>query len=122
MFAFAAAALISTAPAPYATEGEEIFVCSRTMRFEDQYCAAVTEGRRWGHAEAAAAHEAEARYSLPHRSAASYIAAANNWIAAGEPEKAVVAFDRALAAGLKGEDRVQVLSARARVVRASRFH
>ncbi len=109
-----AAALLSIAPTQTAAADAEIFVCGRTMRFEDQYCDAVMEGRRWGHAEAAQAHERQAPYALPGGAAAAYLAAANNWIAAGQPGKAVVAFDRALAAGLTGDERRNVLAARAR--------
>ena len=72
-----AAALLSSAAPPRVT-GAEIFVCSRTMRFEDQYCAARTEGRRWGHREAAEAHEAEARYALPQRAAEAWLVARLN--------------------------------------------
>ena len=103
-----AVALLLAAPA-----NAEIFVCGRTTRFEDAYCDAAMTGRRWGHAEAAAAHENEARYALPHRAATAYLAAANNWIAAGQPAKAVIAFERALASGLKGDDRSNALLARA---------
>ena len=113
-----AAWLLGTVPEPHATAGEEICVCSRTLSFEDQYCAAVTERRRWGHAEAAAAYEAQAQYALPGKAAAAYVAAANNWIIAGQPVKAVAAFDRSLAAGFMGENKRQVIIARNRAARA----
>lgn len=109
------AALLLSAAAP--ADRQEVLVCSRTTRFEDQYCAALTEGRHWGHSEAAQAHELHARYALPHRAGAAWLAAANNWIAAGEPAKAVIAFDRALAAGLKSEQRAEVRAARERAAR-----
>ena len=95
----------------------DVVVCSRTMSFEDQYCDAVfIKSRSWSHADAAAAHEAAARYAFPSKAAASYLAAANNWIAAGQASKAVIAFDRALAAGLNGEERRNAFTARLRLV------
>ena len=112
---FTAFALLSAGyPDPVAAPHEAV-VCSRTMRFEDQYCDAVLiKKRTWTHADAAVAHETQARYALPGRAGFSFLAAANNWIAAGQPKKAVIAFDRALAAGLSGAERSDALAARKR--------
>ena len=114
----AAGTLLAIAPP---TPAGEILVCGRSMRFEDQYCAALMEGRPWSHAEAAQAHESYARYALPHRAGAAWLAAANNWIAAGEPARAVTAFDRALAAGLTSNQRAEVRLARRRAAREAQL-
>src|SRR5574339_651408 len=98
MIVTVAAFLASLAGPGHAPRNADVVVCGRTTSFEDQYCDAVLIRRvAWTHAEAAAAHERAARYALPHRAAFSYLAAANNWVAAGDRAKAVVAFDRALA-------------------------
>jgi hypothetical protein len=119
MFAPLAVTLLSIQSTSPPVHASEVVVCGRTMRFEDQYCAAVTEGRRWGHRQAAEAHERAGQYALPARAPVAYLAAANNWIAAGEPAKAVVAFDRALAAGLTREARRDALRARAKAALAA---
>lgn len=111
-------AAVALAAPGYSSDGRDLRVCSRTMSFEDQYCDAVLIRRaRWTHADAAAAHERAARYALPKSAAISFVAAANNWIAAGDLAKAVVAFDRALAADLNETDRKHVLAARHRTAR-----
>ena len=111
MIVTVAAFLASLAGPGHAPRNADVVVCGRTTSFEDQYCDAVLIRRvAWTHAEAAAAHERVARYALPHRAAFSYLAAANNWVA-----KAVVAFDRALAAGLNEPDRRNVVAARNRI-------
>lgn len=118
MLVFGTIALLLSAGLSDPAGHQEVRVCSRTMRFEDQYCAARTEGRRWGHQEAAQAHELYARYALPERAGAAWLLAANNWIVTGEPARAVIAFDRAMAAGLPKDQRAAVRAARGRAAQA----
>ena len=108
---------LALAPDPPATSGDEIVVCSRSTSYEDQLCAALQAGKSWNYADAAAAYERAAQYSIPTspKAALAYAAAGNMWIAAGEPGKAALALDRALAhPGLQADQRGQALLDRAR--------
>lgn len=116
-----AAAIAAAQPSPPATTGEEIVVCGRTMNYEDQVCAAIQAGKSWNYKEAAEAYERAAEHAVPGSAnrARAYAAAGNMWIAAGEPGKAALALDRALAGnGLQAEQRGQALLDRARAAEA----
>jgi tetratricopeptide (TPR) repeat protein len=116
-----AAALAAAQPAPPATSGSEVVVCGRTMSYDDQICAAIQAGKSWSYKDAAEAYERAAQYSVPTspNRARAYAAAGNMWIAAGEPGKAALALDRALAGiGLQAEQRGQAILDRARAAEA----
>ena len=95
-------------------------VCGRTMRFEDQYCTALFSGRTWTHEDAAKAHERFASFALPSKAADAYLAAANNWMMAGQPARALVDFEHALASGLPKNMQAGVRSARDHAAKLSR--
>jgi hypothetical protein len=120
MIAYALAALMLVPGGPFPYRDNPTSVCGRTMRFEDQYCAAKMSGQAWTHAEAAMAHERFAPFVAPKNVAAIYLAAANNWMMAGEPEKALVDFNRALASGLPPYEQESVRLARDHAARVMR--
>lgn len=97
---------------PTTYPGQETVVCGRSTRYEDQLCHALSKGREWRYEDAAAAYEEAARYSMPDspRAAEAYAAAGKMWMAAGRPEHAVSAIDRALSnKGLQPERRAEAL-------------
>ena len=99
----------------------DVTVCGRTMRYEDQVCAALQAGKTLSFKDSAEAYERAAVHSVPNgpNQARAYAAAGNMWIAAGEPGKAALALDRALAGtGLQAEQRGEALLDRARAAEA----
>ena len=113
IFLFAAAAL-SAAQAPAAP-------CPTVLTHDAQACRAIEASKAGRFAEAAAAFEQAAELSQsgdPARDRA-LAAAGNMWIAAGQPGKAAVVLDRALAGGgLRAEQHGLALLDRARAAEA----
>lgn len=113
MFLFAAAAL-ATSQAPTAA-------CPTVLTHEAQACRAIEASKAGRFADAAAAFEQAADLAPsgdPARDR-SLAAAGNMWIAAGQPGKAAVALDKALAGGgLKAEQHGLALLDRARAAEA----
>jgi tetratricopeptide (TPR) repeat protein len=111
---FLLAAAIAAAQAPAAT-------CPTILTQEAQACRAIEASKAGQFAEAAAAFEAAADLTSatdPARDRA-LAAAGNMWIAAGQPGKAAVALDRALAGtGLQAEQHGLALLDRARAAEA----
>ena len=112
--------MILAVAATLAAAQADVTVCGRTMSYEDQVCAALQAGKTLSHKESAEAFERAAQYALPGpKQARAYAAAGNMWIAAGEPGKAALALDRALAGtGLQAEQRGEALLDRARAAEA----
>lgn len=112
IFLFAAAALAAQAPTA---------VCPTVLTHEAQACRAIEASKAGNFAEAAAAFEQAADLAPatdPARDR-SLAAAGNMWIAAGQPGKAAVALDRALAGGgLKADQQGLALLDRARAAEA----
>jgi tetratricopeptide (TPR) repeat protein len=108
-----ALALAAAQPAPSA--------CPTVLTHEAQSCRAVEANKAGRFAEAAAAFESAAELAPagdPARDRAM-AAAGNMWIAAGQPGKAAVALDKALAGtGLRAEQHGLALLDRARVAEA----
>lgn len=105
------AALSSAAPAP----------CPDTSTAEAHVCRALNAGEAGNSGAAAEAFELAAKASPPGapETARMLAAAGNMWIAAGEPGKAALALDRALAGtGLRAEQRGEALLDRARAAEA----
>jgi tetratricopeptide (TPR) repeat protein len=111
---FLLAAAIAAAQAPSST-------CPTILTQEAQACRAIEASKAGQFAEAAAAFEAAADLTSatdPARDRA-LAAAGNMWIAAGQPGKAAVALDRALAGtGLQAEQHGLALLDRARAAEA----
>ena len=95
--------------------------CPTVLTHEAQACRAIEASKAGRFAEAATAFESAADLSSatdPARDRA-LAAAGNMWIAAGQPGKAAVALDRALAGtGLKAEQHGLALLDRARAAEA----
>ena len=95
--------------------------CPSVLTHEAQACRAIEASKAGRFADAAAAFEAAAELSAatdPARDRA-FAAAGNMWIAAGQPGKAAVALDRALAGGgLKADQHGLALLDRARAAEA----
>jgi tetratricopeptide (TPR) repeat protein len=112
MILFLAAALAAQAPAT---------TCPTVLTPEAQACRAVAASKAGQFAEAAAAFEQAADLGQPGDPARdrALAAAGNMWIAAGEPGRAAVALDKALAGtGLQAEQHGLALLDRARVAEA----
>ena len=110
-----AAALAASAPA--ATSA----VCPEVVTPEALVCRAL-DAQKSGDAQAAAMAFEEAAKASPERDPATarmFAAAGNMWISAGQPGKAALALDRALALpGLEAEQRGEALLDRARAAEA----
>jgi tetratricopeptide (TPR) repeat protein len=108
------AAAIAAAQAPAPT-------CPTVLTQEAQACRAIEASKEGRFAEAATAFEAAAELATatdPARDRA-LAAAGNMWIAAGQPGKAAIALDRALAGtGLQAEQHGLALLDRARAAEA----
>ena len=112
MILFLAAALAAQAPAA---------TCPTVLTPEAQACRAVEASKAGHFAEAAAAFEQAADLGQPGDPARdrALAAAGNMWIAAGEPGRAAVALDKALAgSGLQAEQHGLALLDRARAAEA----
>jgi tetratricopeptide (TPR) repeat protein len=112
MILFLAAALAVQAPAA---------ACPTVLTQEAQTCRAVETSKSGRFAEAAAAFEQAADLGQPGDPARdrALAAAGNMWIAAGEPGRAAVALDKALAgSGLQAEQHGLALLDRARAAEA----
>ena len=111
---FLLAAAIAAAQAPAST-------CPTVLTQEAQACRAIEASKEGRFADAATAFEAAAELSSttdPARDRA-LAAAGNMWIAAGQPGKAAIALDRALAGtGLQAEQHGLALLDRARAAEA----
>jgi tetratricopeptide (TPR) repeat protein len=111
-----ALALAAAEPAPSAASA-----CPSTLTAEAQSCRAVEAGTAGRFAEAAAAFDSAADLSAvgdPARDRA-FAAAGNMWIAAGQPGKAALSLDKALAGtGLQAEQHGLALLDRARAAEA----
>jgi tetratricopeptide (TPR) repeat protein len=113
IFLFAAAAL-AAAQAPAAA-------CPTVLTQEAQACRALEASKAGRFADAAAAFEQTAELAQPTDPARdrALAAAGNMWIAAGQPGKATVVLDKALAGGgLKAEQHGLALLDRARAAEA----
>jgi len=111
IFLFAAAALAAQAPAS----------CPTVLTHDAQACRAIEASKSGRFAEAAAAFEQAADLASggDPAKARSLAAAGNMWIAAGQPGKAALALDRALAeGGLKADQHGLALLDRARAAEA----
>lgn len=112
IFLIAAAALAAQAPAAS---------CPTVLTHDAQACRAIEASKAGSFADAATAFEQAADLAQsgdPARDRA-LAAAGNMWIAAGQPGKAAVALDRALAgSGLKAEQHGLALLDRARAAEA----
>ena len=110
-----AAALAASAPA--ATSA----VCPEVVTPEALVCRAL-DAQKSGDAQAAAMAFEEAAKASPEKDPATarmFAAAGNMWISAGQPGKAALALDRALALpGLEAEQRGEALLDRARAAEA----
>lgn len=113
IFLFAAAALAAAQTAPAA--------CPTVLTHEAQACRAIEASKAGRFADAASAFEQAADLAQnadPARDRA-LAAAGNMWIAAGQPGKAALALDKALAGGgLKAEQHGLALLDRARAAEA----
>ena len=112
IFLFAAAALAAQAPAA---------ACPTVLTHEAQACRAIEASKTGRFAEAATAFEQAAELSQPGDPARdrALAAAGNMWIAAGQPGKAALALDKALAGGgLKADQHGLALLDRARAAEA----
>lgn len=112
MILFLAAALAAQAPASS---------CPTVLTQEAQACRAVEASKAGRFAEAAAAFEQSADLGQPGDPARdrALAAAGNMWIAAGQPGRAAVALDKALAGqGLQAEQHGLALLDRARAAEA----
>ena len=112
MIFFLAAALAAQAPASS---------CPTVLTQEAQACRAVEASKAGRFAEAAAAFEQSADLGQPGDPARdrALAAAGNMWIAAGQPGRAAVALDKALAGqGLQAEQHGLALLDRARAAEA----
>ena len=112
MILFLAAALAAQAPASS---------CPTVLTPEAQACRAVEASKAGRFAEAATAFEQAADLSQPGDPARdrALAAAGNMWIAAGQPGRAAVALDKALAGkGLQAEQHGLALLDRARAAEA----
>ncbi len=116
MIFFLAAALATVQPA---TAGAS--ACPSTLTAEAQACRALDASKAGRFAEAATAFDSAADLTPagdPARDRA-YAAAGNMWIAAGQPGKAALSLDRALAGtGLQAEQHGLALLDRARAAEA----
>ena len=95
--------------------------CPTVLTHEAQACRAIEANKAGRFADAAAAFEQAADLAQPGDPARdrALAAAGNMWIAAGQPGKAAVALDKALAGGgLKAEQHGLALLDRARVAEA----
>ena len=123
MILIAAVALSTAAappPAPSPAPAEKV-VCAAGPFFEDAICFALAQQEAGKFAESAQSFEraAAAAPAGNARAARALAAAGNMWIAAGEPGKAAVALDRALAGtGLQADQRGLALLDRARAAEA----
>lgn len=113
---FLTAAAIAAAQAPAPTPA-----CPTVLTQEAQACRAIEASKEGRFADAATAFEAAAELTSatdPARDRA-LAAAGNMWIAAGQPGKAAIALDRALAGtGLQAEQHGLALLDRARAAEA----
>ena len=121
MILILAAALAAQAPAtmPPATDGT--FKCEKDDGAAKSVCLALAAQRTGKFAEAAVQFEAAAGQVDPGDPAADRMlaAAGNMWIAAGQPGKAALALDKALAgSGLLAEQRGEAQLDRARAAEA----
>ena len=111
---FLIAAALAAEPAPASS-------CPTVLTQEAQSCRAIEASKAGRYADAAAGFEAAAELTSatdPARDRA-LAAAGNMWIAAGQPGKAAVALDRALAGdGLKADQHGLALLDRARAAEA----
>lgn len=115
------AALATAAQAAPSTQQVAAEVeCGSRPGAEGALCLAVSYSRSGRFAEAAAEFEKAAQLAGPGPHADRALAAAGNmWIGAGQPGKAALALDRALAgAGLQAEQRGEALLDRARAAEA----
>ena len=114
MIVLFAAAALAAAQAPAAA-------CPTVLTHDAQACRAIEAGKAGRFAEAAAAFE-QAADRAPAGDAArdrALAAAGNMWIAAGQPGKAALALDKALAGGgLKADQHGLALLDRARAAEA----
>ena len=95
--------------------------CAQSIGAEQKVCLALNAQKSGRFAEAAAEFEAGAGMLKPGELAADRMlaAAGNMWIAAGQPGKAAVALDKALAgSGLLADQRGEALLDRARAAEA----
>ena len=110
-----AAALAASAPAAASA------VCPEVVTPEALVCRAL-DAQKSGDAQAAAMAFEEAAKASPEKDPATarmFAAAGNMWISAGQPGKAALALDRALALpGLEAEQRGEALLDRARAAEA----
>ena len=116
-----AAALTASAPAAADPPAPAPARCADVVTPEAFVCRAVEAGNGGKPGEAAAAFEQAALATADADPAKSRMlaAAGNMWIAAGEPGKAALALDRALAGtGLQAEQRGEALLDRARAAEA----
>ena len=121
MILFLAAALAASAPATAAAPVPAPARCADVVTPEAFVCRAVEASTSGKPAAAADAFEQAALASADGDPAKSrmFAAAGNMWIAAGEPGKAALALDRALAGtGLQAEQRGEALLDRARAAEA----
>jgi tetratricopeptide (TPR) repeat protein len=112
MIPILALALAAAAPAS---------ACPSVLTQEAQSCRALEASKAGKFAEAAAAFESTAELTPPDDPAhdRALAAAGNMWIAAGQPGKAALALDKALAGkGLLGEQHGLALVDRARAAEA----
>jgi tetratricopeptide (TPR) repeat protein len=113
---FIAAAIAAAAPAPSK--------CPDVVTSEAFVCRALAASNSGQPAEAAAAFEqaADAQADNAAEKARLWAAAGNMWIAAGQPGKAAVALDKALASPqLQAEQRGEALLDRARAAEAQNY-
>jgi tetratricopeptide (TPR) repeat protein len=115
---FVAAFLSMLAPAPAAVTPK---ACPDVVTVDAFVCRALAAQRLGNSADAAAAFEQAAAQAEPKDGAQSrlFAAAGNMWLVAGQPGKAALALDRALALpGLIAEQRGEALLDRARAAAA----
>ena len=121
MILIAALALTAAPPAAPAPAVAETPVCAAGPFYDDAICFALAQQKAGRFAESAQSFE-RAAAAVPAgnpRAARALAAAGNMWIAAGQPGKAALALDRALAGtGLQAEQRGLALIDRARAAEA----
>ena len=109
------------ADAPQPQSPAEVTVCAAAAHYEDFICYALGHQQKGRFVEAAESFE-KAAAALPPgdpRKDRALAAAGNMWIAAGQPGKAALALDRAIAGGgLQAEQRGEALLDRARAAEA----
>ena len=118
-------ALVAQVPAAAETAQpaapREVMVCAAAAHYEDFICYALGHQQKGRFAEAALSFEkaAAALAAGDPRHDRALAAAGNMWIAAGQPGKAALPLDRAIAGdGLQAEQRGEALLDRARAAEA----